>query len=62
LRKEDIKIPYTSTSHVHRPQIFQQKMVLILHTSIIFSHSPTHDPSLACNFWTANKTWLIKGE
>lgn len=39
------KILHRSRNHIHGQQIFQQKMILILHASAIFFHFPAHDPS-----------------
>lgn len=43
----NVKILHTPRNHIHGEQICQQKLVLILHASATFFHSPAHEPS----FW-----------
>jgi len=46
----NVKILHTHRNHIHGEQICQQKMVLILHASATFFHSPAHEPSFWAQF------------
>jgi hypothetical protein len=46
----NVKILHTPRNQIHGEQICQQKMVLILHASATFFHSPAHEPSFWAQF------------